>query len=286
MSDTNVEITIQKQKFEIQPGLIAGHQLLTLAQISGQQQLLLEIKDDIDVPVLAQDFLIIDGGEAFSIGDGEPPIVENPCLRVPITFFFNGEKFSGDQALKYPKITGAEIKALDPDGQSGDGLFAEIDEIADEPIRSDQRILVQKKDRFITTPCGNVGYGAQKDLLSLHLGQVTDIYPDAKLHKQAPGYLLVIPNFQLPDHWSRKSVDLLIVVPDGYPLAALDMFYVNPEIHLKDGRKPGGADNYQEFLGSRWQRFSWHYQGRQWAPTRETLVSHIQFCQTRLLKAE
>lgn len=280
-----VSIFIDKTEYEINPGLLKGEALLALADVSGTQQLLLERKDDIDIPVLSDDYLIIDGQEEFSIGDGQPPIEENPCLRKPIRFFFNGEKVSGNDALAKPKLMGADLLAYDPDGQAGDGLFADL-EGADEPVLADQRIIVQDKDRFITTPCGNVGYELPSSgPLAQHFEEVCGYCPDATLSPQEKCRYLIIPGHQLPDHWVQNRTDLMVVIPDGYPLAGLDMFYVSPEINLRSGRVPGGSGHRELFLNRQWQRFSWHYQ-KPWNPNRDSLLSHLRFCMVRLAKPE
>jgi len=280
-----VSIFIDKTEHEINPGLLRGETLLSLSGVSGTQQVLLERKDDIDIPVLTDDYLIIDGGEEFAVGDGNPPIEENPCLRKPIKFIFNGENVSGDVALVRPKLTGAELRAFDPDGHPGDGLFADLDG-ADEPLLPDQRIIVQDKDRFITTPCGNVGYEiSPTGPLADHFEEVCKVCPGATVSPHGTNFLLVIPGHQLPDHWIPERADLLVVVPDGYPLSGLDMFYVNPEINLRSGKLPSGGEHHEVFLDRQWQRFSWHYQ-KQWNPSRDSLLSHIRFCMARLAKLE
>lgn len=285
MSLPTVSITISLETFDVEAGLVTGDKLIKLANLTGTQQLLLDRKDGIDIPVLPTDRIIIDGGETFSVGDGNPPIEENPCLRKPIHFFFNGEKMTGDDALKQAKLTANELAALDPDQQPGDGLFADLAGLADEPITPDSRIIIQDKDRFITTPCGNVGDSPSIPApLASHFREITDIYPGATLSNHGAQRFLIIPEVPLQDHWSKPSADLMVIVPDGYPMAPLDMFYVSPEINLNNGRKPGGSDNRETYLGRTWQRFSWHYQ-KPWNPSRCSLVTHLHFCMARLAMA-
>lgn len=276
------EIFINGKKVEINHGLVLGQQLHNLAGVSGQQQLLLERRDDIDIPVLATDRIVIDGHERFSIGDGTPPIEENPCLRKPIRFYLNGEKIGGDKALHHPKITGAELKALDPHADPTDGLFADLDDLADEPIGNDFRLVIQERDRYITTPCGNVGDMARPDgLVGVHYQAVLEIYPNAQIHANGAGYFLMLPKIELPQTWNPRVIDLLILIPNGYPVAGLDMFYVNPVVNLADGRPPEAGQNREAYLGREWQRFSWHYTSRPWNPSRDSMLSHIHFCMAR-----
>lgn len=281
MSAKKVSIVIDRETRETTPGLIPSQSLITLAGITGAEQLLLEVVDDIDIPIGLHDWLLIRGGEKFSIGSGEHPIEDNPCLRKPIRFHFNGHLIPEEQALQYPKVTGADLKHLDPNSQPSDGLFADLEDLADEPIRDDQRIIVQRRDRFITTPCGNVGF---TEIVVQHLQQVQEVFPAAVLMTDGGNQYVLVPHFSLPSFWSEPSVDLLISIPNGYPMAAPDMFWIAPFIRLSDGRDPGGGNNIEQHVGRSWQRFSWHYTGAgtSWQPARSSLLTHVQFCKARL----
>ena len=270
----------------IEAGLVVGRQLIGLANLEGSDQLLLERDDDIDIPVEAADLIIIDGGERFSVGDGDPPIISNPKLRRPIRFVLNGERIAGDRALRMAKLSGAELKALDENSESGDGLFAELKDLADEPIGDDATIIVQDKDRFITTPPGNVGEVAQKrDLFDQHLDDAEAVYGPLSVEPHSQGTLVMREALELPSHWQPNQVDLLVHVHDGYPITPLDMFFVHPPLQLIDGGVPANAGGGYDFLGRSWQRFSWHYT-RAWNPNCDTLRSHLRFCLIRLQRKE
>ncbi len=72
-------------------------------------------------------------------------------------------------------------------------------------------------------------------------------------------------------------------VPQGYPLAALDMFWVTPGLALADGRQPQNADLLETYAGRTWQRFSWHYpSGHRWNPATDGILSHLRFARLRL----
>ena len=287
MKTNTIEIKIQKEKHNITPGLRKGSELISLAGIHSPQQLLLEVNGDIDIPVLPDDLIIINGGEKFSIGDGEPPIIDNPCLRIPIRFKFNGKKIDQDLALDKPKVLGSVLKGLDPNGDTSDGLFADLDGYADEPIKDDWRIIIQPSDEFITTPCGNVGDAPSPDgIVALHLSEVQEAYLKTEWLAHPTGNALIIRDFELPSHWLADRTDLMILIPNGYPSAALDMFYVSPHLTLSDGKVPEAGNQYEEHLGKKWQRFSWHYQSRKWNPVKDTLLSHIKFCLNRLKLAK
>lgn len=285
MSIKPVLITIDRHEKSVIPGLVHGHSLINLAGISAPEQLFLEVSSDIDVPIAASDAILIRGGETFSIGDGSPQIDDNPCLRNPVHFWFNDDHVPHDKLFYRAKVTGAELKQLDPNLRPGDMLVADLEGLADEPIPDDLRIVLQPKDRFITVPCGNVGFG---DILAEQLAAVQAIYPGALLREDAGKRYLVIEGVPVPDHFTPSAVTLLIILPNGFPMAAPDMFWVDPRLSLADGRVPEAAGHYETHLGRTWQRFSWHYThgAAAWQVGRSSMLTHVQFCLTRLAQAK
>ena len=287
MKSNLVTIKIHSCSHQISTGIKQGSELIQLAGIAQPQQLFLEVDGDIDIPITSNDYVIIKGGEEFSIGDGQPPIVDNPCLRIPIRPIFNGQVLGENQALKHAKILGSELKKLDSEYDPSDGLFADLDGLADEPIRDDWRIIIRPDHKFLTTPCGNVGFLEKPDgIVGKHLSEVEAEFETVEWLKHPAGNVLIIRDFPLPDHWSDRKVDLMIIVPNGYPMTPLDMFYLNPTVNLSDGRVPDRGNVIEDHLGQKWQRFSWHYQSRPWNPSKDTLLSHIRFCNRRLLMAQ
>ncbi len=60
-----------------------------------------------------------------------------------------------------------------------------------------------------------------------------------------------------------ETVDLLILLPEGYPDTPTDMFFVSPWVRFRaDNRLPHRADQSFEFAGLSWQRWSRH--SREW----------------------
>lgn len=281
---TEVEIKIGSQSFRVDPGVVKGSALHSLAEIKPPQQLVVSRRGAMDVPIGLDDYVIIEGDEKFAIGDGDPPIVDNPCLRSGIKFSLNGEKFVGNDALDKAKLTGAEIKALVASGGPTDGLFAELKDFADEPIQDDWRIVVQDKDSFITVPCGNVG---DQKVLAIQafehqLAELRQQYGQVDVVSSDQLRLVAIRGVVLPQGWNCDSVDLMIQVPQTYPPAALDMFWTFPHLKLLSGAWPQAGDQFEQHAGINWQRFSWHYTGNRWHPGRDSLSSHMRFCVVRL----
>ena len=81
--------------------------------------------------------------------------------------------------------------------------------------------------------------------------------------------LLVIHEYELPDGYTPRTVDLLLQIPRDYPDAALDMWWVSPEVRFeRTNGRPANTDVFQTFAGfmpepaRQWQRFSRHPQWR------------------------
>ena len=286
--DMLVEIKIGNNLYQTKPGVIKGSDLHKLANISPPQQLVVSRSGKMDIPIAPDDYVIIEGDEKFAVGDGIPPLEDNPCLRAGINFILNGEKFKGNNALYKAKLTGAEIKALDTSGQSSDGLFAELNGYADEPVQDNWRIVVQDKDSFITVPCGNVGEQSSNTIQSfdVQLSELKGLHSQIEVIQDGGFKLVKIKNLPLPYGWDRDSTDLMIQVPASYPPSALDMFWLFPHIKLLNGAWPDCGNQFQQHAGINWQRFSWHYTDKQWDPVRNTLSSHFRFCMARLAQLQ
>lgn len=276
-------IVIGHVQHVITAGLFSGSALHQLAGIADPQQLLLDMQGEIDIPVLADDRIVLKGGERFVIGTGNNPIADNPCLRHPIVFHLNGQPITPEQGFQYAKVSANEIRALDPHARDSDGVIVDIDGLADEPIKSEWRLILQKWYHFLVVPCGNVGL---QGLLEQQVAQVQQAHPSARLETEGGAHYLVVPDFPLPGHWSQARVTLMVVLPNGYPMAPPDMFWVDPYLRLPNGAEAAGAQCVETHLGRQWQRFSWHYtDGQAWNPARSSLLSHIQFAKARLNQA-
>jgi hypothetical protein len=86
--------------------------------------------------------------------------------------------------------------------------------------------------------------------------------------------LLVLKGVRLAtSKYDQTEVDVLVKIPAAYPLAALDMFWVCPQIRLAGGTLPPSADCFELHEGRQWQRFSRHLQG--WRPGVDSLDSFL-----------
>jgi len=96
---------------------------------------------------------------------------------------------------------------------------------------------------------------------------------DYELHEELGRTLVVLKQFKLPSGYNHEAVDLLVIIPQLYPVTGLDMFWVIPEIRfIGNNCFPVNADVFENYLGKVWQRFSRHYP---WRAHIDSLGSHL-----------
>jgi hypothetical protein len=92
-----------------------------------------------------------------------------------------------------------------------------------------------------------------------------------------PGYLLFTGINVSAEKYDKPKIDLFIRIPGGYPTAALDMFYVSPELKLKGGGFPPATEVREDHIGRTWQRFSRHMNSGSclWRPGRDSVKTFL-----------
>ena len=77
--------------------------------------------------------------------------------------------------------------------------------------------------------------------------------------------VVISPWLLPPGKFDHDQVALLLLLPNGYPDAAPDMFYVHPWIRIRGSSDwPNAASVSLQFLGTNWQRWSRHWSD--WRP--------------------
>lgn len=85
-------------------------------------------------------------------------------------------------------------------------------------------------------------------------------------------------------HYNKETIDLLLRLPFSYPNGKPDMFWVDENFVLKDGKVPKAAEVIETWLGKRRRRFSWHLSS--WNPGADNLLTYLEFINNRLAKLE
>lgn len=93
--------------------------------------------------------------------------------------------------------------------------------------------------------------------------------------EQVSGALhLVFHDFELPSAYTPQRVDLLVILPAGYPNANPDMFWTDPPVRLTNGAEPLNGNVYETYGSRRWQRWSRHIAAA-WRPGVDGLRSFL-----------
>lgn len=333
----------------------------------GEKWLYLKRDDDIDIPLLPEDHLVIHGGEDIVADAIKPNIGENPSLRRPICPEFNGQKL--ETGFTKARVTSDELMQMDGEFQPNK-LFADLKERADAFIAGGLTVVVQEADAYFTIPAGDDDavdleacaradrkppkgqrkykikidgekYTVVKQMLTgeeilalveksyaewtlnqkLRGGRRKPIKKDEQVDLAQPGierfetvriqaqqgfdyplpdedleFLnsnfnswnqppvegsqrgLVIPNYRLPRGYVPDRADLMLLIPDNYPAAGIDMFYFSPSVARADGQSIGALSNEFHF-GQQWQRWSRHYE---WRPGEDSIATHIAYVGNQL----
>ena len=139
------KIKIDGQEKLIDQGLLAVSVLYELADCGGKRIFLIR-EDDIDIPLILGEHLIIHGGEQFAVGDSE--IENNPPLRRETRPEFNGRR-----GISFPKAKtrGKALKERDEKFPHG-RLFADIEGGVDVEIPDEMTVVVQDSDSYFVIP--------------------------------------------------------------------------------------------------------------------------------------
>ena len=88
---------------------------------------------------------------------------------------------------------------------------------------------------------------------------------------------VVVTGVRLPaGTYVRDRSDVLLLTDFQYPMSAMDMFYMEPEVQPCAGPVPEHASAIEHYLGRPWRRWSWHRNGI-WKPGTDSVLSHWAF---------
>ncbi len=89
---------------------------------------------------------------------------------------------------------------------------------------------------------------------------------------------LLIRDYPLPEGYTPKNSSLMLLIPDSYPGAMIDMFYFDPPVQREDGAEIERLLDEIHF-GRQWQRWSRHYD---WRPGIDNMSTHITYVSNQL----
>lgn len=76
---------------------------------------------------------------------------------------------------------------------------------------------------------------------------------------------ILIREFLVPHGWNMNTIQILIIVPPGYPVTPPDNFCVTLGFRLESGSIPSNYSEPVQYLGKKWGQFSYHTDG-DWQP--------------------
>lgn len=103
---------------------------------------------------------------------------------------------------------------------------------------------------------------------------------------------VIFSDFDVPHNLERVNddgsrtcggvVELLIVIPAGYPVVKLDSWYVSPVLCHPGGAAINCATGTQDLFGETWQFWSRHLTNEEWAASDQGLESYMQYVRDEL----
>jgi hypothetical protein len=69
---------------------------------------------------------------------------------------------------------------------------------------------------------------------------------------------VILKGVGFPSQYSAQQADIRIILPSGYPNAAVDMFRTHPVLTLVNGNPPIGGTGSEDFDKKKWQVWSRH----------------------------
>ncbi|MBI4838573.1 MAG: hypothetical protein HY806_05415 [Nitrospirae bacterium] len=143
-------------------------------------------------------------------------------------------------------------------------------------------IEVKSGDKFRVVPPGTFGaVAAMPQQLTQEIEQLRNQGYNIELYDESEMILLIIKEYSLPVGYNKLFSDLLLKIPQSYPNGKLDMFWTDADLHLQASNGQI-ATSVEAILGKQWLRFSWHPQ--KWNPSRDNLLTFLQFINRRLMQ--
>lgn len=99
---------------------------------------------------------------------------------------------------------------------------------------------------------------------------------------------IVFKDYLLPSSmYNVDKTELLIFTTAHYPNAGFDMFWVSPNLLLKNNTVPKNADVMENHIGRSWRRFSYHpYNNKPWNAADDSVIVFMSYVQQRLQKGD
>ncbi len=91
---------------------------------------------------------------------------------------------------------------------------------------------------------------------------------------------IIFDCYPLPRGWNKKETKLLLISDISYPNSKIDMFWVDTDVLLADGKVPQAGESIENHNGQTWRRFSWHV--KKWNPAVDSVITYLGTVDARL----
>lgn len=275
-ADRTYFFTVDGQRLEWPCNQITGHTIRKLGNVAEGKRLLLEKEDIADEEILDHQFVSLEpeGIERF--------ISRNPTWKLNVQgkeYVFHSPVIS---------VRDAVVRAgLNPD-QDWYIFFKVEGQLKEEKTINDHLDLTTPGIEKLRLTPRNVENGEATSSLRYDFSLLENdekYLDDMEYHWETcvnnQSRWLVINDYLLPQGYNQKSVQLALLIPEGYPMSLLDMFYVFPPLKLANGSDIPATQITAVIDQHTFQGWSRH---RPWDPATDTIISQLAMANGCLLK--
>jgi len=276
VSDRTYFFSIDGERLEWPFNQITGHTVRKLGGVPEGKRLLLEKEDTADAEIQGNEFVSL-----------EPEGVERFISRDPVwKLNVQGKVYSFDTPVI--SVREAVKKAgLNPDQAWHIYFNVEGKPKEEKTINDNLDLTTPGIEKLRLTP-RNVSNGETADTLRRDFGLLDndEKYLDEMgfqwetcVNEQSRW--LVINNYVLPEGYNLKLVQLALLIPEGYPMSQVDMFYVFPALTLSNGTGIPATQIVAVIDRNTYQGWSRH---RPWDPNTDSVISQLAMANGCLLQ--
>lgn len=267
LSDRTYFFSVDGERLEWPFNKITGHTVRKLGEIAEGKRLLLEKEDSADEEIQGNQFVSL-----------EPEGIERFISRDPMwKLNVQGKVYSFGSSII--SVRDAVVKAgLNPD-QAWHIFFNVQGQPKEEKTINDLLDLTTPGIEKLRLTPRNVSNGEavvalrrEFELLTNDEKYLNERGFQWETYANEQSRWLVINDYVLPEGYNQKQVQLALLIPEGYPISLLDMFYVFPALKLSNGTEIPATQIVAVIDGKTYQGWSRH---RPWDPETDSVISQL-----------
>lgn len=276
ISDRTYFFSVDGVRLEWPFNQITGHTVRKLGEVVEGKRLLLEKEDTADEEIQGHQFVSLepDGVERF--------ISRDPVWKLNV----QGKVYSFDTPII--SVRDAVVRAgLNPE-QSWHIFFTVEGKPKEEKTINDHLDLTTPGIEKLRLTPRNVSNGETAVALrrNFELLAKDEKYLDEMGFQWETCVIdqsrwLVISDYVVPEGYNQKQVQLALLIPAGYPMSLLDMFYVFPALKLSNGADIPATHIVAVIDRNTFQGWSRH---RPWDPDTDSVISQLAMANGCLLQ--